>query len=151
MTNTKFYIKIIICTSFMLSCFNKNSDTEVSPDTNIEDHVKKKNVVDKGFSEGFNVEKNMPAIIEDLRMDIKKLQAEMEYQNENLSKMEAQAQIWANPFAIYNKEIVLNNGSSIFGKIVYQDHDIMKVETLIGQLIIDRNTIIRVVNQISAY
>ena len=127
MTNTKFYIKIIICTSFMLSCFNNNSDTEVSPDTNIEDHVKKKNVVDKGFSEGFNVEKNMPAIIEDLRMDIKKLQAEMDYQNENLSKLEAQTQIWANPFAIYNKEIVLNNGSSIFGIIVYQDNDIMKV------------------------
>ena len=65
--------------------------------------------------------------------------------------MEAQIKIWANPFAIYNKEIVLNNGSSIFGKILYLDQDVMKVETLIGQLIIDRNTIIRVVNQISAY
>jgi hypothetical protein len=68
-----------------------------------------------------------------------------------LSKLEVQTQVWANPFAIYNKEIVLNNGSSIFGKIVYQDQDVMKVETMIGQLIIDRNTIIRVVNQISAY
>lgn len=93
----------------------------------------------------------MPEIIEDLRMDIKKLKAELDYQHENLSKLEAQTQIWANPFAIYNKEIVLNNGSSIFGKIVYQDQDVMKIETLIGQLIIDRNTIIRVVNQISAY
>jgi hypothetical protein len=134
MNNNKFYI-IIICTVLIISCRGKNADTEASPDINIEN----------------NVEKNIPDIIEDLRMDIKKINAELEYQNESLSKFQAQTQVWANPFAIYNKEIVLNNGSSIFGKIVYQDQDVMKVETLIGQLIIDRNTIIRVVNQISAY
>ena len=51
-----------------------------------------------------------------------------------------------NPFGIYNKEIVLEKGSSVLGKIIYQDTDVMKVETLIGKLIIDRNTIVRVVN-----
>ena len=86
-----------------------------------------------------------------MRRDIKNLKAELDYQHENLSKLEVQTQVWANPFAIYNKEIVLNNGSSIFGKIIYQDQDVMKVETLIGQLIIDRNTIIRVVNLVGAY
>ena len=130
----------------MFSCFGKDPDTIVSPDINAED-----NVVDYGFSEDLNVERNLPDIIRNLRMDIKKLNAEMDYQYESLNKLEAQPQIWANPFAIYNKEIVLNNGSSIFGKIVYQDQDVMKVETLIGQLIIDRSTIIRVVNQVSAY
>ena len=126
----------------MFSCFGKNPDTAVYPDTNAEDN---------DFTEDLNVMRNMPEIIEDLRMDIKKLNAELDYQNESLRKLEAQNQVWANPFAIYNKEIVLNNGSSIFGKIVYQDQDVMKVETLIGQLIIERNTIVRVVNQVSAY
>ena len=135
----------------MFSCFHKNPDTAVSPDANAKDSIKKKNVLDNDFSEDLNIELNMPEIIEDLRMDIKNLKAELDYQHESLSKLEAQTQVWANPFAIYNKEIVLNNGSSIFGKIVYQDQDVMKVKTLIGQLIIDRNIIIRVVNQISAY
>ena len=148
MLNTKLYIIIIICTIFMFSCFGKDPDTAVSPDINAEDGVK---VVDNDSSEDLNVMRNMPEIIEDLRMDIKKLNAELDYQNENLTKLEAQTQVWANPFAIYNKEIVLNNGSSIFGKIVYQDQDVMKVETLIGQLIIERNTIVRVVNQVGAY
>ena len=125
----------------MSSCFHKDPNTAVSPNTNLEDN---------DFSEDLNVMRNMPEIIEDLRMDIKKLNAELDYQNESLRKLEAQNQVWANPFAIYNKEIVLNNGSSIFGKIVYQDQDVMKVETLIGQLIIDRNTIVRVVNQVGA-
>ena len=126
----------------MSSCFHKDPDTAVSPDTNAEDN---------DFSEDLIVMRNMPEILEDLRMDIKKLNAELDYQNESLTKLEAQTQVWANPFAIYNKEIVLNNGSSIFGKIVYQDQDVMKVETLIGRLIIERNTIVRVVNQVSAY
>ena len=142
MHNTRLYIIIIICTIFMFSCFHKDPDTTVSPDTNAEDN---------DFSEDLNVMRNMPEIIKALRMDIKKLNAELDYQNENLTKLEAQTRVWANPFAIYNKEIVLNNGSSIFGKIVYQDQDVMKVETLIGQLILERNTIVRVVNQISAY
>ena len=152
MNNIKLYIIIIFCTLFMFSCGGKNDQIETSPDIN--------NSLDLNNGENGNnydilqdsaVEKNMPEIIEDLRMDIKKMKAELDYQHENLSKLEAQTQVWANPFAIYNKEVVLNNGSSIFGKIVYQDQDVMKIETLIGQLIIDRNTIIRVVNQVSAY
>ena len=151
MNNIKFYLKIIICTLFMFSCGGKNADNETSPDVILEDSSNGKNGGDYDLSQKSVVEKNMPEIIKDLRMDIKKLKAELDYQHENMSKLGAQTQIWANPFAIYNKEIVLNNGSSIIGKIVYQDQDVMKIETLIGQLIIDRNTIIRVVNQVSAY
>ena len=147
MHNTKFYLITIVCVLFMFSCGGKDVETEVSPDVEVE----KENVEDPVFSENLNVERNISEIVEDLRRDIKNLQAEVDYQHESLSKLEVQTQVWANPFAIYNKEIVLNNGSSIFGKIVYQDQDVMKVETMIGQLIIDRNTIIRVVNQISAY
>jgi len=152
MNNIKLYIIIIFCTLFMFSCGGKNDQIETSPDINNSPDLNNGgNENNYDLSQDSAVEKNMPEIIEDLRMDIKKLKAELDYQHENLSKLEAQTQVWANPFAIYNKEVVLNNGSSIFGKIVYQDQDVMKIETLIGQLIIDRNTIIRVVNQVSAY
>ena len=152
MNNIKLYIIIIFCTLFMFSCGGKNDQIETSPDINNSPDLNNgENGNNYDLSQDSAVEKNMPEIIEDLRMDIKKMKAELNYQHENLSKLEAQTQVWANPFAIYNKEVVLNNGSSIFGKIVYQDQDVMKIETLIGQLIIDRNTIIRVVNQVSAY
>ncbi len=140
---------ILLTAIFLISCGGKKSEVEATPDTTEE-------TITMGNHNTYPVEqtaveRNVQEIIEGLNMDIKKLRAELDYQHENLSKLEAQSQIWANPFAIYNKEIVLDNGSSIFGKIVYQDQDVMKVETLIGQLIIDRNTIIRVVNQVSAY
>ena len=148
MNNTKLYLISIICTLFMYSCGGKDAENTASPDVNLNESSNGSNY---NLTQDSVVEKNMPEIIEDLRMDIKKLKAELDYQHENLSKLEAQTKVFANPFAIYNKEIVLNNGSSIFGKIVYQDQDVMKIETLIGQLIIDRNTIVRVVNQVSAY
>ena len=148
MNNTKLYLISIICTLFMYSCGGKDAENTASPDVNLNESSNGSNYI---LTQDSVVEKNMPEIIEDLRMDIKKLKAELDYQHENLSKLEAQTKVFANPFAIYNKEIVLNNGSSIFGKIVYQDQDVMKIETLIGQLIIDRNTIVRVVNQVSAY
>ena len=152
MNNIKLYIIITFCALFMFSCGGKNGQIENSPDINNSPDLNNgKNENNYDLSQDSAVEKNMPEIIEDLRMDIKKIKAELDYQHENLSKLEAQTQVWANPFAIYNKEVVLNNGSSIFGKIVYQDQDVMKIETLIGQLIIDRNTIIRVVNQVNAY
>ena len=53
-----------------------------------------------------------------------------------------------NPFTVYNKEIILTNGTTVFGKIVYQDRDVVKVETLIGKLIIDRTTIVRVIENV---
>ena len=148
MNNTKLYLISIICTLFMYSCGGKDAENTASPDVNLNESSNGSNY---NLTQDSVVEKNLPEIIEDLRMDIKKLRAELDYQHENLSKLEAQTKVFANPFAIYNKEIVLNNGSSIFGKIVYQDQDVMKIETLIGQLIIDRNTIVRVVNQVSAY
>ena len=148
MNNIKLYLISIICTLFMYSCGGKDAENTASPDVNLNESSNGSNY---NLTQDSEVEKNLPEIIEDLRMDIKKLKAELDYQHENLSKLEAQTKVFANPFAIYNKEIVLNNGSSIFGKIVYQDQDVMKIETLIGQLIIDRNTIVRVVNQVSAY
>lgn len=148
MNNIKLYLISIICTLFMYSCGGKDAENTASPDVNLNESSNGSNY---NLTQDSVVEKNMPEIIEDLRMDIKKLKAELDYQHENLSRLEAQTKVFANPFAIYNKEIVLNNGSSIFGKIVYQDQDVMKIETLIGQLIIDRNTIVRVVNQVSAY
>ena len=87
-------------------------------------------------------------LIEDLGLQIKKLQAELDFVNEELYSLKAQSQVWENPFSIYNKEIVLDNGTTIYGKIIYQDQDIIKVETLIGGLTVDRSTIVKVTENV---
>ena len=123
---------------FLYTCGGNKQEAQASPDNT-------------PISGNANVEDNLDEVLAELHMQIKNLKAELNYQNEDLAKVKSQTQIFTNPFAVYNKEIVLENGSSLFGKIIYQDQDVMKVETLIGQLIIDRNTIVRVVNQIGSY
>jgi len=86
--------------------------------------------------------------LDELNLEVRKLKAELEHYNANVRELRAKSQIWGNPFSVYNKEIILNNGSSIYGKILFQDRDVVKVETLIGKLIIDRSTIVRVVENI---
>ena len=123
---------------FLYTCGGNNQETQASPDN-------------APISGNANVDENLDEVLSELQMQIKNLKAELDYHNEDLAKIKVQTEIFTNPFAVYNKEIVLENGSSLFGKIIYQDQDVMKVETLIGQLIIDRNTIVRVVNQIGSY
>ncbi len=130
---------IYICFGlFFYTCIGNNQATQTSPDN-------------APISGNANVDENLDEVLAELHMQIKNLKAELDYHQEDLTKIKTQTKIFTNPFAVYNKEIVLENGSSLFGKIIYQDQDVMKVETLIGQLIIDRNTIVRVVNQIGSY
>ena len=86
--------------------------------------------------------------ISELNLEIKKLKADLDHYKANLRELSAKSQIWGNPFAVYNKEIILTNGTTVFGKIVYQDRDVVKVETLIGKLIINREDIVRVVENV---
>ena len=91
---------------------------------------------------------NREYVMNELNFEVKKLGAEVKHQAGQLRDLQAKSSIWQNPLTIYNKEIILDNGSTIFGKIVYQDEKILKVETLIGYLIIDRPSVVRIVENI---
>tara|TARA_B100001750_G_C15486646_1_gene588692 strand:+ start:385 stop:1425 length:1041 start_codon:yes stop_codon:yes gene_type:complete len=88
-------------------------------------------------------------VVASFQDQITKLQSELESVTDEVHSLKAKSQIWENPFSIYNKEIILNNGSTVYGKIVYQDQEILYVETLIGELTIQRNTIKRVVENLT--
>jgi len=88
-------------------------------------------------------------VLNELNFEIKKLGAELKHQAAELRDLQAKSAMWANPLTIYNKEIILDNGSTIFGKIVYQDEKLLKVETLIGYLIVERSSVVRIVENIA--
>ena len=86
-------------------------------------------------------------ILNELSFEIK-MTAELKYLNEELENLKALSKMWVNPLAIYSKEIIMKNGSTVFGKIVYQDESSLKVETLVGYLIINRKEIVRIVDNV---
>ena len=77
---------------------------------------------------------------------INRLNAELSYLKENYIDLESKSKFWTDPIHLYSKKIILDNGSNIFGNIIYQDNDAVHVETLIGTLSLVRSSIIRVVD-----
>tara|TARA_Y100000588_G_C14228824_1_gene914332 strand:- start:214 stop:1269 length:1056 start_codon:yes stop_codon:yes gene_type:complete len=88
-------------------------------------------------------------VIAGFQDEMTRLKSELDMVTEELYELKAKSQIWENPFSIYNKEIILTNGSTVYGKITYQDQDILYVETLIGGLTLQRNNIKRVIENIT--
>ena len=87
-------------------------------------------------------------ILNELNFEIKKLSAEFKHLTQELDDLKALSKMWVNPLTIYSKEIILKNGSTVFGKIIYQDDKSLKVETLVGYLIIDRAQVVRIVDNV---
>ena len=83
-----------------------------------------------------------------INFEIKKMLAEINYLKEQLNKLDVKSSLYADPFSVYNKEIILNNGSSIFCKILSQDESDIFVETLIGNLTLNRSNVVRIVENI---
>jgi len=83
-----------------------------------------------------------------VNFELKKMLAEINYLKEQLNELDVKSSLYADPFSVYNKEIILNNGSSIFCKILSQDDSVIFVETLIGNLTINRSSIVRIVENI---
>ena len=87
-------------------------------------------------------------IINELNFEIKKLSAEVKHLSQEMDDLRALSKMWINPLTIYSKEIILKNGSTVFGKIIYQDDKSLKVETLVGYLIVDRTQVVRIVDNV---
>ena len=72
------------------------------------------------------------------------LKANVNYLEGELSKLTMHPETWENPFSIYNKKILMDNGTMYYGNIIYQDDYTITLETLIGRLNLERNRIQRV-------
>ncbi|MBN4080763.1 carboxypeptidase regulatory-like domain-containing protein [Caldithrix abyssi] len=87
-------------------------------------------------------------ILNELSFEIKKITAELRYLNEELENLKALSKMWVNPLAIYSKEIIMKNGTTVFGKVIYQDEKSLKIETLVGYLIINRKDVVRIIDNV---
>ena len=75
------------------------------------------------------------------------LNARVAYLEELLNSYQAQSMALDSPLTFFNKKILLTNGSMLYGNIVFQDENLIQLETLIGTLAIEKNTVMRVVDQ----
>ena len=88
-------------------------------------------------------------VADEMSFEIKKLKAELKHAKTEIRELQARSEVWTNPLSIYNKEIILKGGSTIFGKIVYQDKEIIKAETLIGYITVNRESVVRIIENVA--
>ena len=113
-----------------------------------ENNEQSNGATENGAANAFTPDPNKDYILNELSFEIKKMTAEVKYLNEELEDLKALSKMWVNPLAIYSKEIIMKNGSTVFGKIVYQDEEQLKVESLVGYLIINRSDVVRIVDNV---
>ena len=124
-----------------------NAGTPAEPESQ-ENNEQTNNATENGAENAFTPDPNKDYILNELSFEIKKMTAEVKYLNEELEDLKALSKMWDNPLAIYSKEIIMKNGSTVFGKIVYQDEEQLKVESLVGYLIINRSDVVRIVDNV---
>ena len=131
--------------------FNKNKQETVEKEKE-KDNKKQQEKQGKEEKAGAQQSKNdvvSSYIADEISFELKKLKAELKHAKNEIRELKAKSEVWTNPLSIYNKEIILNNGTTVFGKIVYQDKEVIKAETLIGYLTINRKTVVRIVENVT--
>ena len=137
----KIYVLFFVVGSLFSGCTpSKNSQPTTQNNQNTSSDKETDNQSKKNASEFSD---------QQLNYQIKKLNSEINFLKEQVMSLDVKSSLYSDPFDIYNKEIMLNNGSSIFCKILSQNDDEIFVETLIGNLTIDRASVVRIVENIT--
>jgi len=148
-------LKTLLYSVFALFCTFCASKTEEIPIENSELDILKNQInelayilknsvaADDFVSEQFDLEKIETNAFDNMET-IQILKAKVNYLEGELSKMTMHPETWENPFSIYNKKILMDNGTMYYGNIIYQDDYTITLETLIGRLNLERNRIQRV-------
>tara|TARA_Y100000768_G_scaffold346480_1_gene294051 strand:+ start:57 stop:911 length:855 start_codon:yes stop_codon:yes gene_type:complete len=134
----KLYVFVLVISTFFVGCSGKKNienTNEQSPSTDSQNILEETNSSD--FAD------------QELNYQIKKLNSEINYLKDQLMELDVKSSLYADPFDVYSKEIILNNGSSIFCKILSQNDNEIFVETLIGNLTLDRSSVVRIVENIT--
>ncbi|MBL7052162.1 MAG: hypothetical protein ISS00_00265 [Candidatus Marinimicrobia bacterium] len=86
----------------------------------------------------------------ELEYEFKKLRAELRHLQTIVDNLEAKSNVWLSPTSAYEKEIILKNGTQIYGNIITQDVSSLTLETFIGQLVVPKDDVLRVENLIKS-
>ena len=139
--NTKQICILFLSLFIGTNCASKKDLSKTASDSNIINDSIESNpspMIDSARSDGNTINQGE---------EIQGLFARVQYLEELLNSYQAQSSALDSPLAFFSKKILLTNGSILYGNIAFQDETTIQLETLIGTLAVDKETIIRVVDQ----
>lgn len=136
--------------TFSMNCTNLQSMAGMNKkqsESAVETAEKKPAESQENFAVSSRLLEEKNYLVNELTFEIKKLRAELNSATSDIKHLNDKIDELANPFKQFNKEILLNNESIVYGKILFQDDTSIKVATIMGTLTLQRNNIIRVVER----
>lgn len=100
-------------------------------------------IAQKEFPEG-----DMGVRLSEIQFELKRIQSEISHLNSEITNLKARSDMWRNPQEIFSKKVILSNGTTFTGNVVYQDEEVVKIETLLGTLVLKRDYITRIVENV---
>lgn len=135
-----------ICILFLSLFLGTNCATKKNLKNTAEDY----HMADESITSG-SLSNIIPTMTDNINTNndesLQGLSARIKYLEELLNSYQAQSSALDSPLAFFSKKILLTNGSILYGNIAFQDDTTIQLETLIGTLAIDKETVIRVVDQ----
>lgn len=89
---------------------------------------------------------NVSSTTTDNLQEIALLKSKVKYLEQEYKSKADVGTIFSNPYALFNQQIIMDNGTIYYGSVIYQDEQYVTIETLIGKLNLERNRIIRVLS-----
>lgn len=86
------------------------------------------------------------SLIQSNALEIATLRSQVQYLEEQIESYSNPSYAKGHKQGEYTKKIILNNGTTIVGNIIYQDDYFVQAETVLGTLSLDRYSIVRVVD-----
>lgn len=131
-------IFIVLLLAFLIqNCASNKQDLTTANNTN----------TTKTSKRSSNQVKQNSELLDLQQVEIKELTNKVVELETALSTFQQSMVLFTEPLALYDKKILLDNGTVLFGNIIYQDDYIIQAETLIGTLSLDKENIIRVVDR----
>ena len=89
---------------------------------------------------------NISSTATDNLQEIALLKSKVKYLEQEYKSKGDATTIFNNPYALFNQQIIMDNGTIYYGSVIYQDEQYVTIETLIGKLNLERTRIIRVLS-----
>jgi hypothetical protein len=147
---TFYFFICIFISSCGFSLFNNSKKKKQSSETLPKQEVSDNFTTDKDIerSDILSAKRldNVSSASDDNTQQISILKAKIKHLEKELSTKGKSASIFNNPYALFNQQIIMDNGSIYYGSVIYQDDEYITIETLIGKLNLERNRITRVLS-----
>ena len=148
---TLYFFLVLFISNCSLSLFDKSKPVKDQPEPISQadlpgEDVTQITLINKAEILSQRAFDNISSTATDNLQEIALLKSKVKYLEQEVKSKSGTTSIFNNPYALFNQQIIMDNGTIYYGSVIYQDEQHVTIETLIGKLNLERSRITRVLS-----